>query len=457
MTTEKALAIVDVDVFKELIGLTMARGWEMRMATPPLWGGDPVERHLTLISPLENAALMAFYTSLYPHNEAGGFTYTDLSDSVQGEIRKKYEEGKFLALDGSFQPFLNVGKFTVKRGGIVEPVFKMALRAAMTKALEKFGHPECIQFVAGDTILLELATCTFLESLATKALAIGIDEKTKSYCRAVRGEMGLRPDFPKTAYTLEVKVEVGATWTEIENKPDTFVPHATLGNVGPTAETLAKVDSTDVEGSLLMLAEAAVNQRLPEFSNQTFVSFGPATPHMKAMMLTEAHRLLATHGLNPKELSFAFPVPYGSVNGDFGKAIKASWDKFDGDVEKKEWVKQLVGMLQYELRELIPYFINVTSEDDKKMLPTTCRFDSRSPIGKLQHHSKISEEVALMIANSVVGEDFCKACEFWAKNTRGGGSVEKELEKLGRTCPKVAAVVEESLKKNRKATAKQSE
>ena len=69
MTTEKALAIVDVDVFKELIGLTMARGWEMRMATPPLWGGDPVERHLTLISPLENAALMAFYTSLYPHND----------------------------------------------------------------------------------------------------------------------------------------------------------------------------------------------------------------------------------------------------------------------------------------------------------------------------------------------------------------------------------------------------
>jgi len=220
MTTEKALSIVDVDFFKQLTGFTQDKGWEMRMATPPLWGGKPVERHLTILSPLETTTLIAFYSSIYPHNPAGGFVYSDLSDSVQGdEIRKQYDEGKFLALDGTFQPFLNAGKFPVARGKGGEPVFKMALHAAMTKAVEKLGHPSCIQFVADDTILLELATCTFLESLATKALAIGIDEKTKSYCRNFRGAMGLRPDFPKTEYTLEVKVGVGAMCWPLESNP----------------------------------------------------------------------------------------------------------------------------------------------------------------------------------------------------------------------------------------------
>ena len=455
MTTEKALSIVDVDSFKQLIGLTQDKGWELRMATPPLWGGKPVERHLALLSNLEVAVLVTVYSSLYPHNQAGGFAYSDLPDSIKDdEIRKQYDEGKFLALDGTFQPFLNAGEFPVKRGEEGEPVFKMALRAAMTKAVEKLGHPSCIQFVVDDTILLELPTCTFLESLATKALAIGIDEKTKSYCRDFRGAMGLRPDFPKTEYTLEMKVGVGAMWTEVEGKPDNFVPHATLANVGPTTETLGKVDVDDIQGSLLMLAHATLKQRLPKSANQGFVSFGPATQYMKeTVMLPATEYLLATHGLNPHSLTYAikwFPPSYGSVDGNFDKAIKASWEESEGDDETKEWEKQCVGMFQYELQELMPFFINVTSEEDKKMLPATCRLDPRSPIEKLQHHSTLSQEVALMIAKSVVGENFSKACDFWAKNAKGA-SVETELEKLARTSPKVAAVVEESLKQRRKA------
>ena len=203
-----------------------------------------------------------------------------------------------------------------------------------------------------------------------------------------------------------------------------------------------------------MLANATLKQRLPKSANQGFVSFGPATQYMKeTVMLPATERLLATHGLNPRALTYAiswFPIPYGSVDGNFDKAIKASWEEFEGDDETKEWVKQCAGMFRYELQELMPFFINVTSEEDKKMLPATCRLDPRSPIEKLQHHSTLSQEVALMIAKSVVGENFSKACDFWAKNAKGA-SVETELEKLARTSPKVAAVVEESLKQRRKA------
>jgi len=240
-------------------------------------------------------------------------------------------------------------------------------------------------------------------------------------------------------------------WTEAEGEPDTFVPHATLANVGPTTETLGKVDFDDVEGSLFMLANASLKQRRPNSANQGFVSFGPATDYMKeAIMLPSTDRLLATHGLNLHALTYTFPVPYGSMDGNFDKAIKDSWDEFDGDDETKEWVKQCAGMFRYELQELMPFFINVTSEEDKKLLPTTCRFDPRSPIEKLQHHSKLNSVVGEMIANSVVGEQFSKACDFWANNTKGA-SMEAEMEKLDRTSPTVAAVVEECLKKRRKA------
>ena len=200
-----------------------------------------------------------------------------------------------------------------------------------------------------------------------------------------------------------------------------------------------------------MLASASLKQRLPNSANQGFVSFGPATQYMKeSIMLPSGDRLLATHGLNPHALTYSFPVPYGSVDGNFDKVIKDNWDAFDGDDETKKWVEQCAGMFRYELRELMHYFINVTSEEDRKMLPTTCRFDPRSPIEKLQHHSKLSQEVAMMIANSVVGEEFSKACDFWANNTKGA-NMETEMAKLERTSPTVAAVVEESLKKRRKA------
>ena len=373
--------------------------------------------------------------------------YDDLSEYVQGdEIRKQYEEGKFLALDGTFKPFLNAGQFPVSRGKVGEPVFKMALHAAMTKAVEKLGDPSSIQFVADDTILLELAICTFLETLATKALAIGIDEKTKSYCRNFRGAMGLRADFPKTAYTLEVKVGVGAKWTEVESELDNFEPHATLANVGLTTEALGKVDCDDVAGSLFMLANASVKQRLPNSANQGFVSFGPATKYMKDdIMLPATDRLMATHGVNPQELTYTFPVPYGSVDGNFDKALTDSWNEFEGDDEKKEmWVKQCAGMFRYELHELMPFFINVTSEEDKKLLPSTCRLDPRSPIEKLMLYSKLHPVVGEMIANSVVGEQFFKACDFWANNTKGA-SMETEMEKLELASPAVAAVVEKNL------------
>ncbi len=451
MTTEKALSIVDVDSFKQLTGFTKENGWELRQATPPLWGGKPVERHLTILGPPETAALNAYYSSVYPHNTAGGFVYNDLSDSVQDdEIRKMYDEGKFLALDGSFQPFLNAGKFPVARGKGGEPVFKMALHAAMTKAVEKLGHPSSIQFVSDDTIVLELATCTFLESLATKALAIGVDENTKSYCRKFRGCMGLLPDFPKKPYKLEVKVGLGAVWTEVEGEPNTFEPHATLANAGPTSETLAKVDNSDVDGSLLMLALVSVEQRVPNPANQGFISFGPATQYMKeSIMVPSGDHIKATHGFNVNDLAYSFPFPYASADGNFDKAIKDKWGTFEGDHDKAQWVKQCAGIYRYELQELLSFFINVTSDEDKTKLPTTCRFDPRSPIEKLRHHSNLSQQVALMITNSVVGEDFAKACEFWEKNTKGA-NMETEMENLKRKLPEVGAIVEQSLKTSRK-------
>ena len=55
-----------------------------------------------------------------------------------------------------------------------------------------------------------------------------------------------------------------------------------------------------------------------------------------------------------------------------------------------------------------------------------------------------------MIATSVVGEEFAKACEFWKNNTKGA-NMEPEMEKLERTSPTVAAIVEQALKKNMKA------
>jgi len=330
----------------------------------------------------------------------------------------------------------------------------MALYAAMTKAVEKFGQPNHIQFVVDDTIVLELPTCTFLETLATKALAIGVDEKTKSYCRNVRGAMGLRPDFPKVGYTLQVTAGRGAIWTEDEGVTDTFEPHATLANAGPTTETFGKVDYSDVKGSLLMLANASVKQRIPHSVNQGFVSFGPATEYMKeSIMVPSGDRLAATHDLNVHAFTYAikfFPVPYESAEGNFDKDIKDKWDAFQGSDEKEKWVTQSASMYKYELEDLMPFFVNVTSEEDKKRLPTTCRFDHRSPIEKLHHHSKLSQEVALMIAKSVVGEDFVNACEFWKNNTKGA-NMETEMENLARSSPKAADIVGQALKKNRKA------
>ena len=455
LSAEQSFSMVDVERFKQLTGFTKDNGWELRMATPPLWGGNPVERHLTILSLAETITLNACYSDMYPHNLEGGFVYNDLSDTIKDdEIRKQYDEGKFLALDGSFQPLLDARQRPLLPGQAGQPVFKMALYAAMTKAVGELGQPNHIQFVVDDTIVLELSTCTFLETLATKALAIGVDEKTKSYCRKVRSAMGLRPDFPKVCYTLQVTIDRGAIWTEVEGKADTFEPHATLANAGPTTETLAKVVYSDVKGSLLMLAKACVKQRIPHSLNQGFVSFGPATEYMRdSIMFPSTNHLADTHDLNVHAFTYAvneFPAPYDSAEGNFDKDIKDKWDAFQGRDEEEKWVTQSASMYKYELQGLMHLFVNVTSEEDKKRLPTTCRFDHRSPIEKLRHHSKHSQEVALMIAKSIVGKEFVNACEFWENNTKGG-NIETELENLACISSKVAGIVEQALNENRKA------
>ena len=452
MSTQKALSIVDVDFFKQLTGFTFENGWELKEATPPLWGGKPVERHMTIISPQEIISLTKFYADTYPHVPSGGFTYTNLSDTIEdGEIREQYEEGRFLALDGTFQPFLNGDNRSVPRGKQGEPVFKMALRYAMNCALHTVGNPKGIQFVANDTLVLELASCTFLESLATKALAIGIDDDAKSFCRDFRGGMCLVPEFPTSKYSVQVKPGTAAVWTELEGEKDTFMPHATFANAGPTTRTLSNVDVQDVKRSLRVLAEAAVQQRLPNSSNQAFVSFGPATSYMKEQIMQGSSKHPAvSHGVNLDELNYTFPPPYFSIAGNFDQFIKQEWQVYQDQATagSNAWVNQCAAMLQYELVELMPFFINVTSEDGKKLLPNTCRYDPRSPIEKLRHHSQLSQEVAMMIASSVVGEDFCKACDFWKINTKDA-CIETEMQNLKKTAPAVAAFVEQDMERRK--------
>ena len=72
VSAQESFSILDEHAFKQETGFTAANGWQLRPSVSPLWGGQPVERHLTLISQ-EVQALVKFYTSIYPHTDNGGF------------------------------------------------------------------------------------------------------------------------------------------------------------------------------------------------------------------------------------------------------------------------------------------------------------------------------------------------------------------------------------------------
>ena len=243
-----------------------------------------------------------------------------------------------------------------------------------------------------------------------------VDDDTKSFFEAFRGAMKMRPEFPTSAYSLHIDTNVGAVWTQIAGTSDNFEPHATLANVGPSdriiAECFAEANG-DVPKILSSLAMASSRQRLPQTRNQGFVSFGPGTQFMKdTVIIPNAASLLSNHGVDVRNLTYDFPTVYRHRDGNFAEVIQTEWDAA-GIETKQQCVALSKSIMDYELRVLLPFFINIASKDDKAMLPPTCRFDTRSPLEKMAYHAGISQDISNLMGAFVIGADFAKSWAFW--------------------------------------------